>query len=161
MQVPINAGLLELKKKLTRKTLAGVISEGLTKNLESDNQWSWMKNLKLKPWVDILLNLNSCPRGCGSIEDTGHIVATYSYLLLVVKLLNQWGFQMPCFSSFDNCIEGLKRLSYSNPFMGNLYNIAIFLSWKSRNKLVHEGKEDGVDHCNQCNFICFGFIFSY
>ncbi|KAL0918933.1 hypothetical protein M5K25_010982 [Dendrobium thyrsiflorum] len=168
LQVPINFGLIndrvEMKAKITGKTIAGMISENLADVSGEDKLWNWVRNLKVRPCVHLfwwrlcidaipsnaflshkrLSNQVSCPKGCGVMEDENHIAAGCFLLILMIKLLNKWSFQVPIFSSFWGCINKLKSLSLNNPFVGNLYCTAVFLSWKSRNKRIHGEKEDGV-----------------
>ncbi|KAI0502540.1 hypothetical protein KFK09_017493 [Dendrobium nobile] len=154
LQVPINSGLLthsmELKTKMTVKTIVGMISENLEEASVEENHWNWIKNQKLLHHVDLfwwhmftyvmpskaflchrrLSDQVFCLRGCGVIEDENHIAAGCSLLIPVIKLLNKRGFQIPT-SSFLYCINKLKRLLLNNPFVGNLYCTTMFLSWKS------------------------------
>ncbi|KAH0468070.1 hypothetical protein IEQ34_003103 [Dendrobium chrysotoxum] len=56
--------------------------------------------------------------------------------------IRSWGFSIHVFSSLQDCLLGLRSFAVSGPFIGNVYCSAVFLSWKSRNKVMHGGKED-------------------
>ncbi|KAL0914567.1 hypothetical protein M5K25_014926 [Dendrobium thyrsiflorum] len=55
-----------------------------------------------------------CPRGCLHIENIEHVAVGCSFLHDVVSKLNQWGFHIHRFVSWDECILELERKISSN-----------------------------------------------
>ncbi|XP_020700942.1 uncharacterized protein LOC110112896, partial [Dendrobium catenatum] len=165
-QIPIavnsRCGQLELKIKNSEKSIAALSFEALMECNTELNHWSWMKKLKLRPRVELfwwrlyneavpsnaflmkrkLRGIDACPRGCHGEEDCWHIVGNCVKIQNVIKLLNGWGFNIPVFKYFKNCLDELKRYAGYKSFIANLYYTTIFLIWKSRSKLIHEVVED-------------------
>ncbi|KAL0912933.1 hypothetical protein M5K25_016355 [Dendrobium thyrsiflorum] len=124
--------------------------------------WGWIKKLKLNPrvenfWWRLFHNAipkfqflmhrklrynNSCPRVCMEIEDFEHVVVGCSKLTQVIQTLNLWGFDIPVFQSFNECIVWLEWNASKHSFLGKIYYTVVFMTWKSRSKGVHGGNED-------------------
>ncbi|XP_020671746.1 uncharacterized protein LOC110091838 [Dendrobium catenatum] len=50
------------------------------------------------------------PMGCEVLEDINHISSSCCKLRKVLDVLRGWGFQIPVFSGWFDCLEGLQRL---------------------------------------------------
>ncbi|XP_028555252.1 uncharacterized protein LOC110110727 [Dendrobium catenatum] len=153
---------IELKKKATGKPIAALCLEANFDSKPEECHWNWMKAIKLRPTIDLfwwrlynkaipscdflvkrkISSQTSCPRGCIENEDNCHITARCNKLQRCIIFLNRWGFNIPLFEDFKSCLDGLDKASTTNPLMANIYCTAVFLTCKSRCKLVHGKIED-------------------
>ncbi|KAL0928589.1 hypothetical protein M5K25_000490 [Dendrobium thyrsiflorum] len=94
-----------------------------------------------------------CPRGCEAKEDLEHITANCMKLVEVICILNKWRFGFPIVGAGW---EGSKV----QEFIINVYCNAVYLSWRARNKLLHEGKDDSslVIAFNAVNYASISFM---
>ncbi|KAL0927659.1 hypothetical protein M5K25_001855 [Dendrobium thyrsiflorum] len=169
MQIEINRDFEEDKLELCNSFSGNKISKLLRHAEEADVEgrlhWKWIRKLDLSPQVACfwrrlliealpttdflmrrrLLTFNSCLRGCMVVEDRDHITTSCAKLMQVITRLSRWGLIIPMYSSFVDCFHQLKNLSNVNPFIAKLYCSVVFYSWRSRNKVVHEGHELNVD----------------
>ncbi|KAI0513662.1 hypothetical protein KFK09_009692 [Dendrobium nobile] len=158
---------LELLKNYSGKTISAIAREGKLaledKNLSFIQHWKDIKKLKLNPRIaffwwrmlkdaipscDVLmhrrlLNNNICPRGCGMKEDGEHVAMRCLKLIQIIQLANKWGFSVPVFNCLQDCLLFFNKIVKNNCFIAKIYCALIFNSWKSRNKLIHEGCEMG------------------
>ncbi|KAL0920046.1 hypothetical protein M5K25_009153 [Dendrobium thyrsiflorum] len=153
---------MELTYKCSGRSLSSVILNSFFSELCDDLVWSKWKKLRLRPRVEFfwwklrlnviptnsflqqrnLIDYSDCPRCKGIVEDVDHISVKCIKIHSIVKLLAEWGYVMPTFCNFSDCIQIFSNLANSDPFLGNLFCPAVFLCWKSRNKLSHGGNED-------------------
>ncbi|KAI0486592.1 hypothetical protein KFK09_029340 [Dendrobium nobile] len=102
-------------------------------------------------------NLNNCPTFVIPHDDSsfsvsnlitdgrwneatiGNLMARCKNLKEVFLQIEKWGFHFPVFDSLQ---EYINWLSNQCSFMVYLYCNVIFFTWKSRNNLIHNGKED-------------------
>ncbi|KAI0488417.1 hypothetical protein KFK09_028248 [Dendrobium nobile] len=105
-------------------------------------------------------NQSSCPRGCVENEDNCHITARCGKLQRCITLLKNWGFYMPVFEDFNSCLDGLLKASTNNPLLANIYCTAVFLTWKSRCKLVH-GKSEDSDFSIAANIVSLATVSNF
>ncbi|XP_020693471.1 uncharacterized protein LOC110107537 [Dendrobium catenatum] len=90
--------------------------------------------------------VSGCPRrSCNDIEDVNHMVGSCVKTMQVIALLNKWGFQVPVFGNFEECLTVLQRMIGKQNLSANLFCNAIWLVWKSRCKLVNTKREDSVN----------------
>ncbi|KAL0912936.1 hypothetical protein M5K25_016358 [Dendrobium thyrsiflorum] len=149
---------LELKSKLSGKSIPGLCIAAWYADMVD----RWFLKLKLNPRVELfvwrvcmnaiptndflvhrrLADSNLCPRGCLEVENIDHCTATCPKLVQVIRLLNSWGFSVPVFNSFSDCMRKLKLISVRNSFLAKLYLVLIFHSWINRNRVKHG---DGVE----------------
>ncbi|KAI0513486.1 hypothetical protein KFK09_009510 [Dendrobium nobile] len=143
-------------------TIPGLIRKVQNSGLEADMVWKWIKKAKLNSRVEnfwwrlkrnvipsmhflcyrrIAVNAQ-CPRGCESNEDMEHIVCGCLKIKETIQHLNRWGFGFPLFISSEQCLIWLENNVSSKRMMVNIYCTLVFLSWKSRNKIIHGGIED-------------------
>ncbi|KAL0915657.1 hypothetical protein M5K25_016090 [Dendrobium thyrsiflorum] len=153
---------MELTNKCSGRSISSLISDSSFTELCEDLVWSKMKKLRLRPrveffWWKLRLNViptnaflqqrklvecSDCPRCNGNLEDVDHISVKCIKIHSILKLLVGWGYLMPTFNDFSECIKCIINLATSNPFIGNLFCTVVFLCWKSRNKLSHGGSDD-------------------
>ncbi|KAL0927836.1 hypothetical protein M5K25_002051 [Dendrobium thyrsiflorum] len=153
---------VELTKLVSGKSISVLAFEAEMQYPTIKLYWNWIKKIKLNPRVEVfwwrlhhnaiptfrfleqrrLRDGNLCPRRCMVMEDYEHVAASCSKLDQIVQILNEWGFEIPYFGSFHDSRSWLEKSASNNVFLANLYCSAVFLCWKSRNKLVYENKED-------------------
>ncbi|KAI0510890.1 hypothetical protein KFK09_011500 [Dendrobium nobile] len=131
-----NSDLLELKCMFAGKSVTALAFEAAMVHEEEVAHWNWIKKLKR------LSNFPGCPRGCGVDEDNSHLVGNCFKIRNVVSLLNSWGFIIPVFNSFLECLECLQRFVGKNSLSANIFGTSAYLVWKSRCKVVHGNKDD-------------------
>ncbi|KAL0921308.1 hypothetical protein M5K25_008367 [Dendrobium thyrsiflorum] len=139
-QIPINPDLIKDRMELISnnlgKTISALAYEASNSDCQLTHYWNWAGRAKLIP-----RNFSGCPRDCNGIEDIDHVAVKCQKLREVFKFLNNWGFKIPLFCSLEDCY---KWLSFQNMWLNNLYCTAIYFSWKARNKLVFEGKDNSA-----------------
>ncbi|KAL0915985.1 hypothetical protein M5K25_013459 [Dendrobium thyrsiflorum] len=133
---------LKLLSQNSRKSITALSFEASLEHKE----WNWIKKAKLNPRVEVfwwrlfnnaiptfhflsnrrLYHEDGCPRRCNEREDLEHVAVKCKKLLEVLVHLGKWGFFIP-----------LKKI-----FFSSIYIAMWFFSWKSRNKLIHNGIED-------------------
>ncbi|XP_020671696.2 uncharacterized protein LOC110091790 [Dendrobium catenatum] len=156
------ADFLDLKYKFSGKTIAALIKEDTVK-MAGENLYLWIHKLNLYARVEVFIwrlcknaiptaeflmrrrlsNSSLCPRGCGEVENVDHITSNCPKLIKVICILREWGFHVPLFYSFQQCMKELKVLSKKNPMMVKVYFNLLWISWNDRNKTKHGKKEDG------------------
>ncbi|PKU80715.1 Putative ribonuclease H protein [Dendrobium catenatum] len=168
---------MELVQQKSGLTVAGMAFNALNHHNSELYHWNWFKNIKLNArvkffWWKIFKNAiptfkylqqrrlrdnADCPRGCSAIEDQEHVLCTCLKLKEVINLLNHWGFCIPKFQDYEDCTKWLEMISRKRGLVANLYCNAVFLSWKSRNKKIHEGTEESSTFIAS-NAICYTSI---
>ncbi|KAL0903259.1 hypothetical protein M5K25_027621 [Dendrobium thyrsiflorum] len=107
------------------RTISALVKETIQCSLVEESKFFWIGKINLNPRVEIfwwrMLN-NAIPtnlflsyrrlqdkRECnwcvGSNEDIAHIVIACKITLVVVNILNCWGFGIPSFQSLDDCLS--------------------------------------------------------
>ncbi|KAI0524540.1 hypothetical protein KFK09_003914 [Dendrobium nobile] len=157
-----NEDFMELKMKISGRSISAMIIEDGFKEEMIVDPVSWIHNLKLNaevelflwrvckktiPTIDFLMNRrltnnNMCQRGCGGVEDINHVTTTCSKLLKVIDLLISWGFRLPKFNSFQECLHGLKMMARTNSLYVKIYFTLLWFSWSSKNNVKHGKVED-------------------
>ncbi|PKU68225.1 Putative ribonuclease H protein [Dendrobium catenatum] len=181
----IHEDKLELLNSHSGFTLSALIKNANSEKMEIDlhwiNGWSCLKKLKLNPrvhhfWWRLqknalptrdflnqrkLVDGNLCPRVCCLVEDANHIATNCFRLNLLINKANSWGFEIPSFLNLNVVISFLKDKSFNKSFIKNLYCSLVFTSWKSRNTLIHEGKEmdDGFIVTNAITYASTSFSY--
>ncbi|KAI0503911.1 hypothetical protein KFK09_014857 [Dendrobium nobile] len=168
---------MELVQQKFGLTIVGMAFNALNQHRSEFLQWNWFKKLKLNARVDLfwwrvfknaiptfkflqqrrLRDNASCPRGCIAIEDTEHVLCTCLKLKEVINLLNLWGFGIPVFRSYEESVIWMESIALKRGLLANLYCNAVFLSWKARNKRIHEGMEESPSFIAS-NAICYTSI---
>ncbi|KAI0492026.1 hypothetical protein KFK09_026291 [Dendrobium nobile] len=153
---------IELISHNSGKTLAALSFEARLNVSNGEEYWNWMKKIYLNPRTEVfwwriyhkviptfqfleyrrLKEGCLCLRGCLEIEDIKHVAVTCDKLIQILKILNQWGFQIHIFHTYAELISWLKYNAIKKTFITNVYCTVVFLCWKSRNRLIHEGMED-------------------
>ncbi|XP_028555487.1 uncharacterized protein LOC110107984 [Dendrobium catenatum] len=153
---------IEIKWKHTGQSIAALSQESIQRYDEDCKFWKWMKFVKLRPKVELfwwrLLNaaipsnsflfhrkisqFSGCPRGCNVEENSDHITAGCGKLKKVLLWLSKWGYILTQPVSFEDCLKELHLLYKRNPVLVNIYCNVVFMTWKSRNLLIHEGREE-------------------
>ncbi|KAL0922839.1 hypothetical protein M5K25_006866 [Dendrobium thyrsiflorum] len=82
-----------------------------------------------------LIQSNLCPCGCNELKNQEHVAVFSLQLFKIIKRLRDWGFHVPTFESFSNCLVELKRLSIDNLNIVKLYYTTVYYSWKRRNQI--------------------------
>ncbi|XP_020684353.2 uncharacterized protein LOC110100971 [Dendrobium catenatum] len=168
---------MELVQHNSGLTVAGMAFKAINHHNREQNHWNWFKNIKLNALVELfwwkifknaiptfkylhrrrLRDNAECPRGCTTIEDQEHVLCTCLKLKEVINLLNLWGFCIPKFRNYEDCIKWLEMVARKRGLVASLYCNAVFLSWKSRNKKIHEGMEESSTFIAS-NAICYTSI---
>ncbi|XP_020692288.1 uncharacterized protein LOC110106674 [Dendrobium catenatum] len=113
---------MELKHKMSGKSLSVVIMQDNFKNLEDVIPLRWVYKLGLNARLEVFIW--SCCK-----------------LKKVLYVLRGWGFQVPVFSGWDDCWASLQRLKDGNMEMVKLYFTVIWFVWNHRNKFKHGNPE--------------------
>ncbi|KAL0907753.1 hypothetical protein M5K25_022188 [Dendrobium thyrsiflorum] len=154
---------LELLKQESGKSITAISFEASPDHKEGPIYWNWIKKAKLKPRVEAfwwrlfnnaipsfhflfhrrLYHDDGCPRRCNDSEDMDHVTFKCK------KTERSFGI---------SCQMGW--LSNESPFLVNLYCNVVFFTWKSRNKLIHNGSDDSslVIAISAINFASFSAI---
>ncbi|XP_020696379.2 uncharacterized protein LOC110109576 [Dendrobium catenatum] len=149
----------ELMHQLCGKSIFGLLLEKSVNYMGCRNYWCWIKKAKLNPRVENvlwrifsdaiptkkllvykrLLNWILCPRDCFEDEYLNHVTARSKKLKEVFLQIEKWGFHIHV---FDSLLEYINWFYNQCSFIVNLYCNVTFFSWKCRNNLIHNGKED-------------------
>ncbi|XP_020694670.1 uncharacterized protein LOC110108384 [Dendrobium catenatum] len=159
-EVKIDNGMhedgMELKHKLSGKSLSALIMQDNFKNQDDLMALSWIYKLGLNERVEIFIWRmvsdalpsgaflirrkivvdSDCPLGCGSVEDINHIAANGCKLRKVLYVLRGWGFQVPVFNSWEDCWTSLQELKDGNLLMN---------FGRSKNWVVYQSR--GLSSC--------------
>ncbi|KAL0927709.1 hypothetical protein M5K25_001909 [Dendrobium thyrsiflorum] len=150
---------LELIYKNSGRSLSSLATEAVTQNQDNRVYWKWIKKARLMPGVEVfwwrlynnvittfhflycrrLQNVFACPRGCSVVEDLDHVTTSCVKLKEVIHIINSWGFRIPSFESFEGCCRWVSQLSVGNIFLIKLVCNSVYLTWKARNKFIHQG----------------------
>ncbi|KAI0513466.1 hypothetical protein KFK09_009488 [Dendrobium nobile] len=129
---------MELTRKLSGKSISSMLREESVREAAVEDQNAWIhKRRKLS-------RCNLCPKGCGEVEDVDHISTCCSKLMEVILELRKWGFPVPIFSTFQQCLNELKSVYEDNKLLVKLYFVMLWFSWNNRNLKVHGKKEDSI-----------------
>ncbi|XP_028556870.1 uncharacterized protein LOC114581249 [Dendrobium catenatum] len=152
---------MELLLQGNGKSLSAMVFENSVKHNPTAYYCSWIKNAKLNPkvetfWWRIFNNalatndflehrkfqrINLCPRNCNVAENRDHLTTNCQKLKEVISKIKEWGFSFKEYHTLQDCCKDLSSL---NPFMINLYCSMVFLTWKSRNNLLYNEKDDST-----------------
>ncbi|KAL0906121.1 hypothetical protein M5K25_024586 [Dendrobium thyrsiflorum] len=155
---------LELKFKLSRKSISALSYGARFSEYKEEVWYHWFFKLKLHPRVELFMwrlcmnaiptavflfarrmaDSNLCPWGCLKAEDVDHCSTTCQKLLQAISLLNSWGFPVPRFGSFSECLNKLRDVSVRNPFLPKMYFTLIFHSWLNRNRVKYGDGEESI-----------------
>ncbi|PKU74895.1 Putative ribonuclease H protein [Dendrobium catenatum] len=148
---------LELIQFATGKIIIAMALENSKGIPDDPSIWKWLKGIKLSSkvenfWWRIIHNAiptnnflhsrrmlvdDKCPWGCVQVEDIYHIISKCGKLNEAIHILKKWGFDIPEFSSLENCFKWLHK---KGSWMRSLYCNLVYQSWRAKNGLVHEGK---------------------
>ncbi|KAI0488576.1 hypothetical protein KFK09_028414 [Dendrobium nobile] len=153
---------MELRFKMSRKSISALIMEDKYKNMGGVVPLNWVYKLKLNarlevflwrlfldalPTADFLFRRNLaddslCPLGCEVLEDINHITTNCCKLRKVLDVLRGWGFEIPIYSGWFECLAGLKQLINGNLMLIKMYFTIIWFVWNPRNKVKHGNPEE-------------------
>ncbi|KAI0499520.1 hypothetical protein KFK09_017724 [Dendrobium nobile] len=164
--VPISPCLsgdsMELKFNMSGKSISAIIMKERNKNMGGVVPFNWIYKLKLNARLEVFLwrlfsdalptaeflyrrklaDNSLCPMGCEVLEDCNHIATCCCKLRKVLDVLRGWGFQIPIYNGWFECLADLKQHRNGNLMLVKLYFTVIWFVWSHRNKVKHGMPED-------------------
>ncbi|XP_020672715.1 uncharacterized protein LOC110092485 [Dendrobium catenatum] len=153
---------MELKFNMSGKSTSAIIMEERYKNLGGVVPFKWVYKLKLNDRLEVFLRRlfsnalptaeflckrkladdSLCPLGCDVVEDCNHITTYCCKLRKVLDVLRGWGFQIPVYSGWCECLVDLKWHKNGNLMLIKMYFTVIWFVWNHKNKVKHEDPEE-------------------
>ncbi|KAI0497299.1 hypothetical protein KFK09_020522 [Dendrobium nobile] len=128
---------MELKFNMSGKSTSALIMEERYKNLV------WCCSIQMEFLCKRKLADDSlCPLGCDVVEDCNHITTYCCKLRKVLDVLRGWGFQIPVYSGWCECLADLKRHKNGNLMLIKMYFTIIWFVWNHMNKVKHGNPEE-------------------